>query len=165
MNTFINNIKVLDNNIKNNINKLNINYNQHYFKHMDNIINSKYTLRCLDDNSYINNSIINRYSLIKDDTIDNLLNTISSVYNIFDDNKWLKYTEDCFISNINNNKLMFINSIMKDNIKSNDFNNFITLLEKYKYKFNLEIDKLFYDDDDDDDEYRINLSWIIVYVK
>jgi len=168
MDTYQNKIKNLDNYIMNNIDKVNKDYERHFFKVNNNLYLSKYTLTSLDDNSYINNYTINRYSLIKDDTIDNLLNTMTCVYNIFDDNKWLKYTDDCFITNIKDNKIMFVNSIMENNINSNEFNNFIRLLQKYKDKFNLEVDKLFNDEEDDDskdDEYKINLSWIIIYVK
>ena len=162
MNTFINKINKINNEIKEEINNINKQYELYYFNITNNLVLSKYNLNSLDDNTNINNCIPNRYSLIKDNNITNLLNTLSCVYNIFDDNIWLKYSEDCFISKIKNHKLMFINSLIENKINSSEFNNFLEILNIYKYKFNLEVDKLIYEEDNDD--YKIKLSWIIVYV-
>jgi hypothetical protein len=166
MDTFINKINKINKQVEEKINNINKEYQLYYFKTNNKLLLSKYNLQSLDDNSYINNYVLDRYSLIKDDTIDNLLHTLSCVYNIFDDAIWLKYAEDCFISEIKNYKYMFINSITENDVNSTEFNNFLEILSKYKHKFNLEVDKLIYEEEnnEEDDDYKIKLSWIVVYI-
>jgi len=139
------------------INKINREYQMHFFRgnYMP-IIN--YSLTSLDDNTFNYNRIINRNNLIKDDTIDNLLRTMSCVYNIFDSESWIKYTNDTKYAKIKDYNCMYVNSIMDDNINKDDFNKFIETLKKYK----LDVEKVNYDKDE---EYENSLNWIIVYCK
>ena len=166
---YINSLNKLNNNIEKSIELVNREYQSYYFTAGQNILTQKYNIKSLDDNSFINNKIPDKYNLIKDNNIYSLLNSLSSIFNIFDDSNWLRFTEDNLISSIKDYKCMYANSISENNTYSKDFTNFINILDKYKDKFNLEVDKLFYDknnkNDDDDDNYEINISWIVVYIK
>ena len=160
---YINKLNVLDNTIEKSIDLMNKEYERYYFKTTVNNINKKYNIKALDDNSFISNKIPDKYNLIKDNNINNLLNSLSSVFNIFDDSEWIKYTDNNYICNIKHYKYMFVNSISENNICSDDFNNFIIILDKYKNKFNLEVDKMIYDKEENSD-YVIKLCWIVIYI-
>ena len=140
-----------------NVNKINREYQMHFYRENHTTITS-YPVTSLDDNTINYNRIINRNNIIQDDTIGNLLRTMSCVYNIFDSENWIKYTDDIKYAKIKDYTCMYVNSIMDDNINKDDFNKFIETLKKYK----LDVEQVNYDKDE---EYENSLNWIIVYVK
>ena len=136
------------------INKINREYQMHYYR-ANYMPTTSYPVTSLDDTIF--NKSINRHSVIKDDTIHDLLRTVSCVYNIFDSESWLKYTSDTTFAKIKNYSCMYINSIMDDKLNTHDFDIFIDTLKKYK----VDVEKIYYDNSE---EYEDNLNWIIVYV-
>ena len=157
MNNFKNKLAELYQHHELSINKINREYQMHFYRANLSSITS-YPVTSLDDNTINYNRIINRNSIIQDDTIENLLRTMSCVYNIFDSENWIKYTDDMKYAKIKDYSCMYVNSIMDDKLNKDDFHIFINLLKKYK----LDVEQVNYDKDE---EYENNLNWIIVYCK
>ena len=157
MNNFKNKLAELYQHHELSINKINREYQMHFYR-ANYISISSYPVTSLDDSIVNFNKLINRQIIVKDDTIHNLLRTMSCVYNIFDSEHWLKFTSDTNFAKIKDYSRMYVNSIMDHNLNTSEFNIFIDTLKKYK----VDVEKVYYNNDE---EYENNLNWIIIYCK
>ena len=169
MEQFIELLKNKEKNIENIITINNNDYKQHYFcerfnNNNNNIINLKSIDDCLPNfyKSIDNELIIN--NLIKDNSLESLLNSLTSVYPVFHDNKWIKFTENNFLCKLKDNQKIFINSINKEDINNVFFINFLNKLKLYETKFNFSIKEININDSDDEEneDYSINITWLVI---
>jgi len=171
MEQFINLLKNREKYIEDIISKNNNGYKQHYFCERFNNQNNKIIyLKSIDDclfnfyKSTDNELIIN--NLIKDYSLESLLNSLTSVYPVFHDDKWIKFTENNFLCKLENNNKIFVNSINKEDINNVFFINFLNKLKSYETKFNFTIKEINLndsdDEDDEDEDYSINITWLVI---
>ena len=168
-------LKKFEKNIDTNLNLYNIQFKKHFFHHENENTNKfvNYNFKSFDDNELYNYNISN--SNQRSQVILNKLNKIDKTQildilkfasfdckHLFHDEKWLKFTKNNFICDIEDNyKEIYCNTINKSDMKTKYFLDFVDKIENIGYNL-----KYFDFDDNEVEDYNNELlMWIIIPIE
>jgi hypothetical protein len=161
--------------IETNLNLYNIQLKKHYFNH-ENENNNKFincNFKSFDDNELYNYNasntnqrsqiILNKLNKIEKTNIIDILKFASfDCKHLFHDEKWLKFTKNNFICDIEDDfKEIYCNTINKSDMKTKHFLEFVDKLEKLDYN----IKYIDFDDNDIEDYNNDLLIWVIIPIQ
>jgi hypothetical protein len=169
-------LKKFEQNVDNKLNLYNIQFKKHFFNHEN--INKFviYNFKSFDDNELYNYNLRNNNQ--RSQVILNKLNTLDKTdkTNMFDilkfasfdckhlfhDEKWLKFTKNNFICDIEDDfKEIYCNTINKSDMKTKYFLDFVDKIENIGYN----IKYIDYDDNENEDYNNELLMWIIITIE
>jgi hypothetical protein len=177
------NLKILEIDIDNKIKLLNNTYKSHFFNFKENNdfytkqIEERYNLNCFDDcqiyskfnfsNEYLKE--IRKNMVIKqilNNNFDKKIKLLSfGCKHILHDDKWLKFTKDNFICDLNEDvAYVYCNSFNNEDLHETNLVEFINKLKDMDYQVDLmDFDK---DTDNLDDGYENeDITWLVISIK